>query len=164
MNTRRQVEDDDPFDANGVLKPGRSARVPMMMRDSALTPLQRAIAREGTNWKDDAAQYFGRKVSVVDGSGGTRGLNQPGFRRAATATADTRNEAYDWYQQNLESAWRTGSQDASNPPVGAYPSSEIAVRVCVPRKNSAGPRDHAIRMSEIYRDADIELSNAWRTR
>lgn len=37
-------DDDEPFDERGILKDGRSVRVPMMMRDS-MTPLQRAISQ-----------------------------------------------------------------------------------------------------------------------
>jgi hypothetical protein len=96
---RYDDDDDDAFDANGLLKDGRSTRV--TMRDS-LTPLQQAIAEARAS-----------RINVVDAQGATAGLHRPGSRYindadAYAPTAAARRQAI----TDTADAWR-------KPPGGA---------------------------------------------
>jgi hypothetical protein len=92
----RKLNDDD-FDENGVLKDGRSIRVPMMMMDA----VQRGVAQ------------------LHDGRGGPVG-HRPGFAVTTDATAlDAKEEAYADYHADLVSAWKRDSPPAGHDPPSA---------------------------------------------
>jgi len=107
---------DDAFDERGLLKPGRSYRVPVMLMDGAPRDLHQHSRRPG-------------RVSSADGD--RLGLHRPGWRvpaqdrdaqqryvisdSARQRLADSRAE----YENRLVNAWR--GNDA--PPYGAYPFS-----------------------------------------
>jgi hypothetical protein len=97
MARHDDVDDDPaPFDRRGILRDGRSTRVPMAMRDSASDHRQ-----------FDAA------------------LHRPGFRGGSSTTdaavlvtvADAREKTYDAYEREMSQAWR--GADASGQPEGA---------------------------------------------
>jgi hypothetical protein len=92
MRRYHDNNDDDPFDERGILKDGRSIRTSLAMMDSDLSPIQQAIARS---------------VRVTDGSGGTDGLNRPGWRLPANdALLQSRNAADADYLRDLTTAWQ----------------------------------------------------------
>lgn len=86
--TRRDDDADNAFDDRGVLKDGRTLRVPMKMMDAADLP------------------------KVRDADGGA--LAQPGFTRrddVTDATALMRQVLYDTYDKEVSERWK-------NPPAG----------------------------------------------
>jgi hypothetical protein len=162
---RPNTEDDDSFDERGTLRPGKRARVPMMLRDSAA--------------------YFNRSgVKITDGSGSTVGLHKPGHRSRRRPVNDALDTAYEDYEKSITEAWRTPVADRAvrTPPeeYGNYPYSAGAegaactingapgrlvrrgdVLVCRPIKQ-AGPLDHQLLMDRLYSETDLALSAAWR--
>jgi hypothetical protein len=132
------TDDDDPFDANGLLKDGRAVRISMAMRDAALADRRKVITRrdpkgreEGT-WEEededdihDAMRDSARRGAgfLHDGRGGVPG-HRPGFLLRADISNDQRRRADDAYRHDLENAWRNpvrapGSHDAeARPPSG----------------------------------------------
>src|SRR5262249_38184291 len=97
-------DDDSPFDANGLLKDGRSVRISMQMRDHAL-----GDQRRGRRVKYDPA---GRLVSweeeetddamplLDDGRGGRCG-HRPGYLVASdTAARNAKARAYRDYDSD----------------------------------------------------------------
>jgi hypothetical protein len=118
-------DDDDAFDEHGIIKDGRSVRVPMMMRDS-LTPLQRAVAADAAGRdlvrplagpSDNVIETYSPAM-VVDGFGnGGLALHQPGYRylhaghrsvdHAELVTAEAiRAQAREDYIRMTCDAWR----------------------------------------------------------
>src|SRR5664280_2258801 len=104
LRQHRRLDDDDdddsPFDARGVIKDGRSLRVPLFAMDS-MDPVQRAIAQS----------------RITDAAGTTVGLHRPGFR--VTDTKDARaavEEAYRLRDEDDRNAWRTGALAAAGAP------------------------------------------------
>jgi hypothetical protein len=94
MRRYEDEDENDSFDANGMLKPDRSFRVPLTMMDAdAFDPVQRAIARS---------------VKVVDGGTGLGGLNlqKPGFR-----IVDTRKTTVRDPRGRLEGTWEEEEDD-----------------------------------------------------
>jgi hypothetical protein len=118
----RDIDDDDsPFDREGLLKDGRTARFTMMMHDA--DSVGRAIA-------EDRA-----RATVHDGSGGGElALHRPGYRYVGDAVAAEREKlaAYDQACADLSNAWRRDAQ-----PSGAYPLSAGEGTVCT-RDGRAG--------------------------
>jgi hypothetical protein len=107
-----EYDDDDNLDENGLLKDGRSVRVPMMMRDAdGLTDLQRSV-------RDHFAP-----ARVVDAFGDAgAGLRRPGSRYvvAGAGTVDhakqvmadhMRREARDQHVADLQDAWKNGTNN-----------------------------------------------------
>jgi hypothetical protein len=111
-----EYDDDDNLDENGLLKDGRSVRVPMMMRDSddGLTDLQRSV-------RDHFAP-----ARVVDAFGDAgAGLHRPGSRYlvAGAGTVDhakqvmadhMRREARDQYIAELCDSWKSTSDEVAH--------------------------------------------------
>ncbi len=97
---RRSSDDNDNFDERGILKDGRTVRVPLHLRDS----VQRGAVDEA--------------LVIVDGFGnGGLALHRPGARYAAcgshsidnavqTTLRCMRAEAYAAYDQQICDAWR----------------------------------------------------------
>jgi hypothetical protein len=123
--TKIRNDDDDVFDSRGVLKDKKHVTVSMFMKDGSpnpdLTPAQRVAAAVAAT--RDAMKTF-------DAS-----MHRPGFRYAATGTADSaaaadaaitaRDAAYSDYQRRQADAWKTGkTKDA--PPDGAYSADEAS--------------------------------------
>jgi hypothetical protein len=177
MSKRPRIEDDDPdspFDKNGLLKDQHTARVPLMLRDSA------------PQWQDSADRYFDRKgVKVRDGANGVQGLHRPGFRLDATVSTDEREAAYRAYDTAIGAAYK--QHDASGVQRGGqvgdvcmvsgpeYPldhgsPGHLQMRggqlVCVPDapRAKASSRDHGLTMDAAYQNYDRDLANAWRSR
>ena len=77
---RYEDDDDNPLDAHGVLKDGRTLRTPMYLMDD----LQRAIAEDRhTSGRDTSlhdAIKQNRHQMVTDVFGTTAGLSRPGYR------------------------------------------------------------------------------------
>lgn len=127
-------DDDEPFDERGILKDGRSARVPMMMRD-AMSPLQRAVAQHRL------------AMQLHDGHGGPVG-HKPGYAFSTDASQnDAKEQAYAAYDAELRDAykhpkgWR-GDLDASD-------EARDALAVMDERERA-------------YRERDEADANAWR--
>jgi hypothetical protein len=117
-----KIIDDENFE-NGILRDGHTVRMPMLMKDSStLTPVEKAIAAT--------------KLAMESFDSAMHDSHRPGFRRAATGTADSaahqstrfgvydgvREAAYSAADRATADAWR-GSTDKS-PPAGAYPASD----------------------------------------
>jgi hypothetical protein len=176
----RHVDDDDdsPFDAAGVLRDGATARVPMMLRDAALTPLQRAVAQNV-------------HATLHDGHGNRDVVgHRPGFIVDANAN-DARQTAYDEYRRDVENAWRgspareyPASAEGSKCTVRGYKYRDhfgapgpVVNGECVPdelQRDALPARDdmtfdelqcdHQARMQRIYDEFDRELEQRWRAR
>jgi hypothetical protein len=118
----QHIDDDDPFDANGLLKDGRSVRISMAMRDSVLADRRKVVTRydprgrsEGY-WEeeeDDAAHDAMRDAAMRgapflhDGHGNTDVVgHRPGYLVRADIANDQRRRAHDAYRHDLENAWR----------------------------------------------------------
>jgi hypothetical protein len=144
LRHRREDADDEAFDDNGLLRDGKSVRVPLTMRDGdSFSPVQRAVALSSS------------RASVTDASGGTIGLHRPGFRIPAADAADAARTSaleasYDEYQKYIGDAWRT-------------PSGSVAARTETPRDQRSEQQDHQQTMDEIYAAHDETLRNAWRS-
>src|SRR5262245_31192796 len=128
-----EYDDDDKLDQNGVLKDGRSVRIPMMMRDS-----------------DGRGAVASLRVIDAFGNSGLA-LHKPGARylTAGTRTPDhavlvvrdhERREARDEYIQQLCDAWKsTGTNDR-----------EVA------RIHNTGDA-----RTDAYLDQKYDLENSW---
>lgn len=172
---RRHHDDDDAFE-NGVLKDGRSARVPMMLRDS-LTPLQRAVAANAARLHD------GHGNRDVVG-------HRPGYI-VSDAANDARDEAYRLYDAAKSAEWRgspareyPASAEGSKCTVRGYKYRDhfgapgtVVNGECVPdelQRDALPARDdmtfdelqcnHQARMQRIYDEFDRELEQRWRAR
>jgi hypothetical protein len=100
-----EEEEDDALDARGLLRDGRSLRVPLFLKDGApnpeLTPLQRAVAETQT-----------RKPLVTDGGTDPLAMHRPGFRvstnpRERMAADAALTEAYEARELADREAWRS---------------------------------------------------------
>jgi hypothetical protein len=117
--------DDDDFDENGILKDGRTFRVPVKMMDS----MQRDIAHhfeQRQRPKDSAA--FPRPSNggplVTDQWCGTAGLHRPGYRIESggnvgdqlvrDGTADEIQRARDRYDYDVSNAWKRRDEWPNN--------------------------------------------------
>jgi hypothetical protein len=103
--TRRydDEDDDDLFDENGLLKDGKTYRVPMMLRDN-LTFWQRSV-------RDSVLTRQCDWLLVTDAAGGSEGLHRPGFRFIADAadrkrSIAAREAAYRAADEADANAWR----------------------------------------------------------
>jgi hypothetical protein len=140
-----RYDDDEPFDERGILKDGRSARVPMMMRD-AMSPLQRAVAQHsrggpvghkpGFVYSTDAslndaktrayAEYDAEQRDAYKYPLGFRGArdvtsdvhNGPKEQRQDTMSVDQREQAYREREDADANAWR-GPPDSGKWPIGS---------------------------------------------
>src|SRR6476646_10344383 len=88
--------DDEDFDERGLLKNGRTLRVPLMMRDAdSLSEVQRAVMR------DKAARGYG----LVDAA-----RHQPGPCCCTDQAAnDARERAYQEAKREAQEAWKTNN-------------------------------------------------------
>jgi hypothetical protein len=137
-----EYDDDDNLDENGLLKDGRSVRVPMMMRDNAdgLTDLQRSV-------RDHFAP-----ARVVDAFGDSGlALHKPGPRylTAGAGTVDhakqvmadhIRREARDQYIAELCDSWKGNNKN----------DREVA------RVHNTGDA-----RTDAYLDQKYDLENSW---
>jgi hypothetical protein len=169
--------EDDPFDERGVLKDGRTFHI--RFTDSALSPLQRAVAEHfSDSWRGAA------RVTDASGQGGLA-LHKPGWRRLNDDVGDAaKEEAYQARDAWLVNAWR--GSDAGEGAEGAactvrnaqYPRDfgapgHIKNGVCVPdkpRSRATAPaptdaakdaKDWARIREEMYSRYDLEASLAW---
>ena len=100
----KRISDDEALDSGGALLDGVSVRVPMFLCDGRanppLTPLQRDVAS--------------RHARVTDAAGSTN-FSCPGYRIMNDATArDALETAYQQYQDELVSAWKTPHKSGGN--------------------------------------------------
>ena len=181
-------DDDDPFDANGLLKDGRSVRISMQMRDAALADQRRGrrvkYDPQGRliSWEEEETDD---SMTLTDGRGHRCG-NRPGFLIANDAAArSAKQRAYDSYQRDLENAWRDqpptgfGSKGSRGPQVGdlctcrgpEFPDSfgapgTLQMRgdalVCVPNDRRSDQPDPASDKAAAYAAYDSALREAWR--
>jgi hypothetical protein len=167
---RYDDEDDDAFDAHGILKDGHACRVSLM---DGLSPVQQAVARS--------------PVRVTDAQGGVAGLHRPGFRIPVTdAGQQARDESYSDYLRELTTAWegnKARPADATNArkiakrdPEGRLESTleeeESFVRNAATYTESTHRRDHRTveqmihdhqnNMAKIYDKFDRELGERWK--
>jgi hypothetical protein len=183
-------KDDDDFDENGVLKDGRSYRVPLKMCDS----MQRSIAK-----------HFQHRSIVTAADGSTMGLHRPGARIASggnravrDALAAEAQRARDQYEYDLVNAWRKPhnvTDDADTEARAGAIRNALLSRGHDPSdveeylnsiedddlldgdlgdhvqafENGNNGRDaksvaihHKLRLDELYRQRDAELANQWR--
>jgi hypothetical protein len=137
-----EYDDDNNLDENGLLKDGRSVRVPMMMRDSAdgLTDLQRSV-------RDHFAP-----ARVVDAFGDSGlALHKPGPRylTAGAGTVDHAVQAARAY--NRAEAYRVSVQEMCD----AWRSPNVSDRE-VARVHDTGD---AVR--DAYLDSVADLTTSW---
>ena len=102
MRPMRKLTDDD-FDENGILKDGRSLRVPMMMMDGS-------------------ARFH-------DGRGAPVG-HRPGFVMTTDAAVrDAKMAAYDEYESEISSAWKQAAPARRPAQEDALPTADERQRV-----------------------------------
>ena len=162
-------DDDDAFDAFGILRDGKSTRVSVMMRDAAMSPLQRSVMADGL--RRDAA----RRLGLADAAA----LHKPGQRFCTDEAARARvEEVYQDEKRKLQDAWRKPVADAAGEFLGARPGDKCTLdgqpghldhRLrCVPDdKQDSVPRRMKPEDAQAIRDAAYEESvlrdeNAWR--
>ena len=90
----RHDDDDDAFDANGLLRDGHTTRVPLMMRDG-MSPVQRAIMED----------------KVRRGFDDSQARHRPGPVFTDAAALERKAEAYRQMCDDLQNAWRTPAAD-----------------------------------------------------
>jgi hypothetical protein len=183
MNKRQIDDDDDLFDEHGLLRDGKTYRVPMSARDS-LTPLQRAVA-----------------ASQLHDAHGRPAGHRPGFVFDAGSDArDAMRELYRQHDAEEAERWRRPTKPepiesitgvGSHGFTGAHEGDMCTVRgpeypkdfgspghlwfrqgklVCVPdepRSDShdaapKSPAEHRRNMDQIYAEYDAEQQSAWR--
>jgi hypothetical protein len=119
-------DDDDIFDSRGVLKDGATLTTKMFMKDGSINPKLSPAQRVAAAVAATKAAMTGFDSSLHDSA-----MHRPGFRRAATGTADAiaattaRDSAYSDYERDQANAWRgTDSKmgDRKVPPAGSYPT------------------------------------------
>src|SRR6476661_2785453 len=94
--------DDEDFDERGLLKNGRTLRVPMVMRDAdSLSEVQRAVMR------DKAARGYGLVDSARHQPGPCICTDQVANDHDVAVTREhLRREARDQYIAELQDAWK----------------------------------------------------------
>ncbi len=173
---QRNNDDDDDFDENGILRDGRTFRVPMRALDS----LQR-----------DVAEHFGGRKAVqagqkiVDGYGqGGLALNRPGFRMNATGQND--QSFYDEYDARIATAYRDADHTAGVEGAGEreFVGKRVGDRCVCKGRNDLGRQGDRGHIAEIdgelvcvsdnhredgvdmrdaaYKDYDQQIADAWR--
>ncbi len=163
-NLQHDDDDANPYDARGVLKDGRSVRVPTAMRDSMRTDIARHAA-------------------VLDAPMFDAASRRPGFRFTADASMlDATERAYSDYENAQTNTWR--GADAEGGVEGAlctvknseYPeafgSRGHLVRVgnklvCTPDRRDDARRDALPVRDEreqTYAAYQSYAENAWRSR
>jgi hypothetical protein len=92
---------------------------------------------------------------VTDGSGNV-GLSsqRPGFRIIDSASSDTKERAYQEYENELVNAWRRGASAREKDTPGDLHR--------IVSKSSQGSAHHHATIHEVYAAYDEELANAWR--
>jgi hypothetical protein len=137
-----EYDDDDNLDENGLLKDGRSVRVPMMMRDSddGLTDLQRSV-------RDHFAP-----VHVVDSFGDDGlALHKPGARYL-TAGAGTVDHAW---LVTADAIRGEAYADSVRVACGAWRSPNASDREIPVTSNTGDP------VRDAYLDSVADLTTAW---
>ena len=137
---RKRIVDGD---SGEILPDGATLRVPMMFRDAALTPVQKAIA--------DAATHF-------DAAGGG---GRPGFAFDYAAAARVKEQAYQDAKREMSDAWRTPPVAQSAPAAAAPPVKVEDARPAIPVTDADFARLRQIR-DESYRAMVAEMESAWR--
>jgi hypothetical protein len=164
----RLDDDDDAFGPDGCLRDGKSTRVSVMMRDAAMTPLQRAIA-------EDTAR---RPSGVVFGDGSDLARHRPGPRRCADAAArDAVEQARAEWIAEMCDAWRKPIADVSGEARGQRPGDQCTINgapghlnhrlECIPDKRQDAVPSMSVDAAQALRDAAYEESvrreeNEWR--
>jgi hypothetical protein len=154
--TRKRDIDDDAFDERGLLRDGAVYRVPMHLRDSLLTPLQRAVA------EDRIARDLGLSDALA--------AHKPGYRLGDSISERAKLSAYDAMVNDMSNAWRRDSQ-----PPGAYPLSVGEGTVCTIdgraghlRKTDSGDWLECVPDQESSEDAVpsrmMDAATSWRIR
>jgi hypothetical protein len=174
----RQIDDDDSFDENGILRDGHVARVRMMTHDGGdnLTDLQRSILsdaaiKDAFAMRDASARSFGLRDGLS--------LSRPGFRYNTSDAADTnREKLYDGYQQDMGQRWRgadnvgqavactvrsgAGRYGMEGSP-GIMRMIDGELRCVADDRSNDGRRDSQTTMDAEYAAYDARMTQAWRT-
>jgi hypothetical protein len=122
--TRRYTDDDrDVFDERGIIRPGKSLRVPLPMMDSQSGALvintglqgEYALSRQfyvdGTK-KVRRKDKFGRIEGEFEEDVATVDAHRPGFRQTADAGQQLKDAAYLEMCSDLSTAWMSPEQRA----------------------------------------------------
>jgi hypothetical protein len=170
--------DDDAFDDSGVLKDGRSYKVPVRFMDSVSRSVRKRFAR------------------IHDGNGdsGAAALQRPGFRVADAFARDEAKVAYQQYEAAIQSEWRNiRPADFGGPGIGPNQNTcnqdkpesyllefdtDADQRVKgfdrrrdgttgrEPRRQSSDVatllHDHQQRMATLYAEREREMQEEWR--
>jgi hypothetical protein len=173
-------EDDDHFDANGILRDGHRYRVAMNFCDN----LQRSVAAHFASARVVDSEQFNR-APITDAHGDPLGLQRPGFRilsgeghEARTVrdrARDERQSAYEEADEELTNAWRDpitgfgsrGFRGAKAGDLCTIDGSPGHMQLidgtlrCVPdkRNDAQSPRDE---LSSAYFSAEAWLNDAWK--
>jgi hypothetical protein len=122
-------DDDDPFDANGLLKDGRTVRISMQARDSVLGDQRRRKVRRydpagrEESWEEETDDSRAPLHDARAGAGflhdghGHKAGHRPGYLMRADIANEQRRQAHDAYRFDLENAWRNPAVPA-RPPAG----------------------------------------------
>jgi len=183
MNKRRKsIAEEEEEELDDILRDGQSVRVPLYLRDGAispdLTPHQRAKALHQTQTADAVARRYGLSDAMQ--------LHKPGFRRNTDVAALARvQQAYTDAETADANAWkgaanRTNLRDSQEGDPctvrgpeypddfgspGTLQMGNDGELVCVPDGlQDARRQDAASVKRAAYEQYDREMANAWRTR
>jgi hypothetical protein len=162
----------DAFDGSGVLKDGRSYKVPMRFADRVSRSAHDRFAR------------------IHDGNGNSgAALQRPGFRVADSIARDEAWVAYQRYEAAIQNEWRnlrltefssrsasskenTSNQDKSESYLSGVDDEQVQALQrggnyeLGPRRQNTDPatliRDHQQRMAALYAERERELQEQWR--
>jgi hypothetical protein len=179
--------DDDLFDSNGLLRDGKSVRVPMQARDSARMTERQRHQRVSDTLRD----VNSKPLLVTDGrTDDTMSLHKPGWRIPVVNDRANVRDAYANYETSLVNAYRVGDGEMQCPT--CFGSGVLNGEDCddcdgtgiMPDVDSEsndegggygstneGPsndshtvdlKQHRETMDRLIRDRDFADSNAWR--
>src|SRR5262249_4880124 len=105
----RLVDDDDAFDARGVIRDGYGLRGPLMLADSN----QKAVKSDARGKKVTQFHPFGRVKSTFEEEEADSmmtdaefALHRPGYRTSTAVNDDAAVEAYHQYVADQANAWK----------------------------------------------------------
>jgi hypothetical protein len=157
--TRQRHDDDDAFDERGILKDGRSYRVPLRMMDA----MQRDVARHGA------------RITDAMGESGPA-LRRPGYRVSDAFPRDW--SVYDAYDEEVSRMWenKPSTSNGSSGPRSAQPGDSCTLNgragrlrsiggslVCVPDNGQFRGNDSVMSDRELaHLEYQTRVENSWR--
>jgi hypothetical protein len=164
VRDHREVSASEALDARGVLKHGYGQRVPAHMRDGAPRFSDGVRAFWDAN-RDRLLVVDARRIGGVEG-------NKPGFRIFDNDLGrQAKLDAYQQYEAELTSAYRTGLGDAAPPrnPKEDEDDDDMALGELEQMTTATSDRsidqiahEHRVAMEKFYDSYSATISTAWK--